>query len=33
KVSFQVLFWVIVVLHQVFWIDQLFLGSNLLSLI
>jgi uncharacterized membrane protein YsdA (DUF1294 family) len=32
KVSFQILFWVIVVLHQVFWIDQLFLGSNLLTL-
>ncbi|WP_065258021.1 DUF1294 domain-containing protein [Pseudomonas bananamidigenes] len=29
KVSFQVLFWVIVALHQVFWIDQLFLGSSL----
>ncbi|MFJ4605607.1 DUF1294 domain-containing protein [Pseudomonas atacamensis] len=33
KVSFQILFWVIVLLHQVFWIDQIFLGSNLLSLI
>jgi uncharacterized membrane protein YsdA (DUF1294 family) len=32
KVSFQILFWVIVALHQVFWIDQLFLGSNLLAL-
>ncbi|WP_339488700.1 DUF1294 domain-containing protein [Pseudomonas sp. RL_5y_Pfl2_70] len=32
KVSFQVLFWGIVALHQVFWIDQLFLGSNLLAL-
>jgi uncharacterized membrane protein YsdA (DUF1294 family) len=32
KVSFQILFWVIVALHQVFWIDQLFLGANLLSL-
>lgn len=32
KVSFQILFWVIVVLHQVFWIDQLYLGSNLLTL-
>lgn len=32
KVSFQILFWMIVVLHQVFWIDQLFLGSNLLAL-
>ncbi|WP_415756156.1 DUF1294 domain-containing protein [Pseudomonas sp. LT1P18] len=33
KVSFQVLFWMIVLLHQVFWIDQLFLGANLLALI
>lgn len=32
KVSFQLLFWMIVVLHQVFWIDQLFLGANLLAL-
>ena len=32
KVSFQTLFWVIVLLHQVFWIDQMFLGSNLLTL-
>ncbi|WP_095129923.1 DUF1294 domain-containing protein [Pseudomonas sp. Irchel s3h14] len=33
KVSFQLLFWIIVLLHQVFWIDQLFLGANLLALI
>ncbi|MCU0070377.1 DUF1294 domain-containing protein [Pseudomonas koreensis] len=32
KVSFQILFWMIVALHQIFWIDQLFLGSNLLAL-
>ncbi|MCU0121930.1 DUF1294 domain-containing protein [Pseudomonas sp. B2M1-30] len=32
KVSFQILFWMIVALHQVFWIDQLFLGANLLAL-
>lgn len=32
KVSFQVLFWFIVLLHQVFWIDQLFLGGHLLAL-
>lgn len=32
KVSFQILFWMIVLLHQVFWIDMLFLGANLLSL-
>ncbi|AXP03206.1 DUF1294 domain-containing protein [Pseudomonas fluorescens] len=29
KVSFQMVFWFIVLLHQVFWIDQLFLGSYL----
>lgn len=33
KVSYQVLFWVIVLLHQVFWVDQLFLGGTLLSLL
>ncbi len=33
KVSFQVLFWVIVLLHQVFWIDQLFLGGTLISVL
>ncbi|WP_460163921.1 DUF1294 domain-containing protein [Pseudomonas sp. S2_F03] len=32
KVSFQLLFWLIVLLHQVFWIDQLFLGAHLLAL-
>ena len=32
KLSFQVLFWVIVLLHQVFWIDQMFLGANLLAM-
>jgi uncharacterized membrane protein YsdA (DUF1294 family) len=31
KVSFQLLFWLIVLLHQVFWIDQLFLGAHLLA--
>lgn len=29
KVSFQLLFWMIVLLHQIFWIDMLFLGTNL----
>ena len=29
KVSFQLVFWFIVLLHQVFWIDLLFLGSHL----
>ncbi|MFJ2535941.1 DUF1294 domain-containing protein [Pseudomonas sp. NPDC087614] len=33
KVSYQILFWVIVLLHQVFWIDQIFLGSSLLALL
>jgi uncharacterized membrane protein YsdA (DUF1294 family) len=33
KVSFQILFWTIVLLHQAFWIDQLFLGANLLALV
>lgn len=28
KVSFQVLFWAIVLLHQVFWIDQLFVQTH-----
>jgi uncharacterized membrane protein YsdA (DUF1294 family) len=32
KVSFQLVFWLIVMLHQVFWIDRLFLGANLLAL-
>jgi uncharacterized membrane protein YsdA (DUF1294 family) len=32
KVSFQVVFWFIVLLHQGFWIDQLFLGGHLLAL-
>lgn len=31
KVSFQLVFWLIVLMHQVFWIDQLFLGANLLA--
>ncbi|KAB0494215.1 DUF1294 domain-containing protein [Pseudomonas vancouverensis] len=33
KVSFQVLFWLIVLLHQVFWIDLLFVGGHLFALI
>ncbi|MCX2899555.1 DUF1294 domain-containing protein [Pseudomonas mandelii] len=32
KISYQVLFWAIVLLHQVFWIDQLFLGAHLFAL-
>jgi uncharacterized membrane protein YsdA (DUF1294 family) len=32
KLSFQLAFWAIVLLHQVFWIDQLFLGAHLLVL-
>ena len=32
KVSFQWVFWLIVLAHQVFWIDQLFLDAGLFSL-
>ncbi|HEF4759950.1 TPA: DUF1294 domain-containing protein [Pseudomonas putida] len=32
KVSFQLVFWLIVLLHQVFWIDMLFLGAHLFAL-
>ncbi|MDP9505283.1 DUF1294 domain-containing protein [Pseudomonas protegens] len=32
KVSYQTLFWLIVALHQVYWIDRLFLESGLQSL-
>jgi len=32
KVSFQLVFWLIVLLHQVFWIDHLFLGASLAHL-
>jgi uncharacterized membrane protein YsdA (DUF1294 family) len=32
KVSFQVVFWFIVLLHQVFWIDHMFLGAHLFAL-
>jgi len=32
KVSFQVVFWFVVLLHQGFWVDQLFLGGHLLVL-
>lgn len=28
KVSFQILFWVIVLLHQVFWVDLLFIQTQ-----
>ncbi|MGE8064679.1 DUF1294 domain-containing protein [Pseudomonas sp. NPDC089569] len=31
KLSFQLVFWFIVLLHQVFWIDQLFLGAQLFA--
>ena len=33
KVSYQVLFWVIVLLHQVFWLDQMFLSGTLWSVL
>lgn len=32
KVSYQLVFWIIVLLHEVFWIDQLFLGAGLFRL-
>ncbi|WP_375509493.1 DUF1294 domain-containing protein [uncultured Nostoc sp.] len=32
KVSYQVVFWVIVTIHIVFWLDWLFLGRRLISL-
>ena len=32
KLSFQLVFWIIVLLHQVFWIDRLFLGAQLFTL-
>lgn len=31
KVSFQVVFWLIVLLHEAFWIDRLVLGGNYLA--
>nr|WP_176518296.1 DUF1294 domain-containing protein [Pseudomonas faucium] len=31
KLSYQAVFWGIVLLHQVFWADWLFLGNHLLS--
>lgn len=31
KVSYQVVFWGIVVLHELFWIDRLVLGGNLIA--
>lgn len=33
KASYQVVFWIIVALHIVFWVDWLFLGGNLMKLI
>ncbi|MNN01513.1 hypothetical protein D3C81_1141330 [compost metagenome] len=32
KASYQMVFWAIVLLHQVFWVDHLFLGGRVLSL-
>jgi len=32
KASYQLVFWMIVGLHQVYWIDRLFLASNLRTL-
>lgn len=31
KVSYQVVFWAIVVLHELFWINRLLLGGNFIS--
>jgi uncharacterized membrane protein YsdA (DUF1294 family) len=31
KVSYQLLFWLIVLLHELFWIDRLLLGGNFLA--
>lgn len=31
KLSFQLVFWLIVLLHQAIWIDRLFLGGNYLT--
>ncbi|MCY1358785.1 hypothetical protein D9M69_453280 [compost metagenome] len=33
KLSFQLVFWVIVVAHQVFWLDWLFLDAQLFGLL
>ncbi|MGZ7457451.1 DUF1294 domain-containing protein [Pseudomonas sp. Ma2-10] len=33
KLSFQWVFWIIVLMHQVFWIDQQFLGAHLFALL
>ena len=33
KLSYQALFWLIVAVHQVFWIDRLFVGSALARLL
>lgn len=31
KLSYQLVFWLIVLMHQVVWIDRLFLGGNFLA--
>jgi len=31
KVSFQLVFWLIVLLHQAYWVDRLLLGGNYLA--
>lgn len=31
KLSFQVVFWLIVLLHELFWVDRIFLGGAFLS--
>lgn len=32
KIFFQLIFWAIVLMHQVFWVDQLFIGAQWSSL-
>ncbi|HBL13443.1 MAG TPA: DUF1294 domain-containing protein, partial [Cyanobacteria bacterium UBA11162] len=33
KGSYQAVFWVIVIVHTAFWVDWLFLGRTLISLL
>jgi len=32
KLSYQLMFWAIVLLHQLFWVDHLLLGGRYLAL-
>lgn len=31
KVSYQLMFWLIVTLHELFWVDRVLLGGNFLA--